>query len=153
MVYEWKVPIYKVPAQDAGEELERISKMHGKLTAEAVVDESRAEDAVLHGCFEWDDQRAAEQYRVSQASKLIRTISVKVEATDDGQPQQVRAFFPVDGSYEPIRKIVSVHDLYARILETAMSELIAFKQKYQTLTELDSLFKEIDRLFTAQGGS
>lgn len=149
MVYEWKIPVYKVPAQAAGEELERIASVHGKLTAESVVEESRDESAVLHGCFEWNDQTAAEQYRVMQAEKIIRTISVKVESADSESPVKVRAFFPIDGEYAPISRIVAVPDMYQKLLQTAMAELSAFKQKYQTIRELDTVFGAIDKLLTA----
>ena len=32
MVYEWKIPKYSLPAQSAGEELERIERKHGRIT-------------------------------------------------------------------------------------------------------------------------
>ena len=43
-------------AQVAGEVCERL-EARGRLTPSDLVDESRAEDAPLHGMFTWDDSK------------------------------------------------------------------------------------------------
>lgn len=49
MVYKWKMPgLYDIPAQAAGEELDRIYEEKGELQARDVVNESRPETAPLH---------------------------------------------------------------------------------------------------------
>ncbi len=57
MVYQWKPTAnFKIDAQTAGDELERIASMREKLTPEVIVDESRPEAAILHPCFDWNDE-------------------------------------------------------------------------------------------------
>lgn len=146
MIYKWKVPVFEVSAQTAGEELERITEKHGKLTPKAVVDESRSETAPLHDCFEWDDKTAAENYRCQQAAKIIRSIVVEVEPKTNTEPVDVRAFVSIGGEYKDIKTVVSTHDYYASMLETAFAELDAFRQKYSRLQELATVFVAIDAL-------
>lgn len=70
---------YGVSADVAGRELDRINRLHGKVTSAAVVDEARPDDAPLHPAFEWDDAKAAERFRLNQASTLIRAVVVVPE--------------------------------------------------------------------------
>ena len=111
MVYAWKLPgIVPVDAQTAGDELSRIYKRDGGISLKTVVDESRGKDAPLHGCFEWDDTKAAEKYRQSQAAHIIRSITVVTEiAADNGSPMAVRAFVTTKTTpnYEPIQAVIS----------------------------------------------
>ena len=62
MIYKYKATQYKVPAQKAGEYLEKLNAKEGGLTAERLLDVSRPKRALLHDCFDWDDTRAAEKY-------------------------------------------------------------------------------------------
>ena len=73
MVYEWKIPKYRLPAQKAGEELERIERKHGVVTPRNVLEESRPGKAILHDLFEWNDSRAAERFRLV-VSRIFRTL-------------------------------------------------------------------------------
>ena len=52
------------------------------LTPEAVVNEARDEDSVLHRDFQWNDAVAGELYRLQEARKIIRAIVV-VDPTGD----------------------------------------------------------------------
>lgn len=59
--------------------LERITQANsGRLTPEAVVQEAKSKDSPLHDCFEWDQRKAAHQYRIWQARELITSIKVEV---------------------------------------------------------------------------
>ena len=145
MVYQWKIPLYKVDAQAAGEELERIANSRQSLTPDAVVDESRAETAVLHGCFEWNDEAAAERYREAQAQHLIQNmVTVAIDGEDLKQP--VRAFVSIQRDYKPIDIVIKSHDYREEMLLRAMSELHAFQNKYSELSELSEVFASIGSL-------
>ena len=75
MVYEFKPCSYiKASAQVAGEMCEQLSKTGG-LTPKRLVDANRAEDAPLHGEFEWNDTVAAEAYREGQAAHINLCLS------------------------------------------------------------------------------
>ena len=145
MTYQWKIPgIIPVDAQKAGEELDRIYKAKGRLEPSDIVEESRSATAPLHSCFEWDDQKAANKYRESQAMLIVRSI-VTVQGGNEG-PQQVRAFVHVEQSYKPISVVVNSEKQMAALLETALSELRAFKRKYETLKELSPVFDAIEEV-------
>lgn len=149
MTYQWKVPIYSIPAQEVGEELERIKAQRGRLTPEDVVDESRDENAVLHSCFEWDDHTAAEQYRCSQASKILRTIVTTMDSPVGNEPVTVRAFINIDGEYENINRVVKAPDMYDTMMSEARKELDAFRQKYRSLSALTGVLRVIDDFLIA----
>jgi len=66
-------------AKAALAEITRMSKENGgKITAEAVLAAARDSDNPLHDYFEWDDDKAAEKYRIMQARALIRCCRVEV---------------------------------------------------------------------------
>lgn len=75
LIYQWKLPgIMPVDAQTAGNELQRIYERDGVIEPETVVLESESPSAPLHSCFEWDDEKAAHKYRITQAQGIIRAI-------------------------------------------------------------------------------
>ena len=154
MVYDWKIPM-SVDAQSAGEELARIENKNGALTPESVLEESRAENAVLHDCFEWDDSIAAEKYRVNQARFIIRNIVTVGTISKDNTPKNVqfRAFVNVSdnsaGKFISIKTAMSNEDYKAQVLRNAAMELKAFKTKYQIYSELADVFVAADE-FLAQ---
>ncbi len=145
MTYQWKVPIPKVDAQIAGEELERISREVGTLRPEQIVDASRDEKAVLHGCFEWDDAAAAEGYRKSQAQDILRNI-VTVDVCGEESKAPVRAFVNIRNEYIPIMDVIVSVDYSSEMLAAALKELRSFKQKYSTLSKLSGVFVAIEQL-------
>ena len=150
MVYQWKLPIFKIEAQAAGEELERITRETGSLKPEAVVDASRDPSALLHECFEWDDSVAAENYRQTQAQGIIRNIvTVNVSGAEVEKP--VRAFVNIQRDYKPIEKVMATTEYKDEMLENALRELDAFKVKYAALEQLDGVFASIDELKAASG--
>lgn len=141
MVYRWKtVSGIKADAQQAGEQFEKLEKTVG-LTAQTVLDANREENTPLHDEFEWDDAVAAELHRLEQARLLIRMICVSPEKQE--QNTNVRAFFKVSDAngYESLNVIIKDEDKYSKLLEQAISEFKAFKNKYHSLTELTPLFE------------
>lgn len=155
MVYQWKRNM-AVPAQIAGEHLERLESQHGSLSTSLVVEDARPETALLHSCFEWDNTVAAEEYRKTQAGFILRNlITVNIvpnEETDEEiiEQSEVRAF--VNVSIEENRGFVSVNTAMAnrnmreQVLSNALLELNAFRRKYNQLEELSRIFEEIDNV-------
>lgn len=145
MTYQWKTPyLMPVDAQKAGEELDRIFSKIGALDPSSVVDESRPATAPLHPCFEWDDAIAAEKYRETQASCIIRNITVVSENSE--QPNEVRAFVHVQKTYQPIRIVLSDEEKMAEMLQNAVRELRSFQDKYKSLKALEPVFNAIEGL-------
>src|SRR5262245_27290044 len=65
-------------AEVVEEALAEISDERGFLTPRAVVEAARPEGSTLHPYFLWDDQAAAEEYRLAQARHLVRSVTVRV---------------------------------------------------------------------------
>jgi uncharacterized protein YfiM (DUF2279 family) len=116
-----------VSAEDALDELTRIHASAG-LSAKAVVDESRPDDAVLHPVFEWDDEVAGERYREHQATTLIRSVRIVVDPADETGSVTEPAFINVSqagqpGVYEPPSTVAESVSYLAMATENAMREL------------------------------
>lgn len=144
MVYTWRPgSVHKVKASVAAAECERLES-EGRLTAEAMVEDSRPEDAPLHCEFQWDDSIAAEEWRKSQARGIINSLVVVSE-----QHQPVRAFVNLSvksPEYTNIHTVVQNRSTAEMLLENAKRELRAFQIKYQDLVEFADLFTVIEKL-------
>ncbi len=144
MVYKFKTGSHiKADPQLAGEMLEHL-EAENNLTAKALVDANRAEDAPLHNEFEWNDSIAAEAYRETQARHIINCIEIVRE-----EKEPVRAFFSIsraEPEYRHIDAIMKEEDKRQTLLNLALSELLAFKKKYAQLNELAAVFAAIDEV-------
>lgn len=138
--------MYPVPAQQAGEELERIYGKRGTLEAADVVDESRPEEATLHPCFEWRDPVAAELWREHQARGIINCI-ITVKKTKSGEDAPTRAFFhTVTDGYDPVDVVLKTPDKLEALKQSAFRDLEAFRAKYETISELAPIFEAVERV-------
>lgn len=122
-------------ADTVGKTLAEINNKHGLLTGQLVVDESRPDEAPLHGCFEWNDEVAGELYRVDQARKIIKGVQVITE--EHPEPQAVYVHVPKDdiaeAAYHPVEVVVARPDMYA----AALSQLVGkMKQAQEAVTLL-----------------
>lgn len=151
MVYKWKVPLYKtVSAQQAGEHIEELDRIHGEVTPQILLDDSRPEDAVLHPCYEWDDSVAAEKYRLHQSKKIIGNLVVV--SVSDGKKEEevpcVNAFVTVKdrnekASYRPTIVALSNDEMKDQVTKNAVVELKMFKNKYDGLVDFAAVIKEV----------
>ena len=140
MTYQWKVPgIMPVDAQTAGNELQRIYERDGVIEPETVVEESENPSAPLHSCFEWDDEKAAHKYRITQAQNILRAIVV----VDEAKQPDTRAFVNVQREYHPVSVVVRNPEKREILLQNALNELRWFERKYHTLQELSNVFAAI----------
>jgi len=135
------------------DELTKIAdKNGGSLFPEAVVAAAKSRRSPLHTVFQWDDDVAANLFRVDQARHLIRSVEVTYVELPEAP---VRAFHiqrieEVDGSernaYWNTDEILSDPDTRIDLLERAISDLKAVRQRYRVLTELSEVFSEIDKV-------
>ena len=124
-----------VKAQDAGEELERISKEHGEVTPPLVVDEARPEESPIHEVFEWDDYVAAESHREHQARQLIRSIQV---VKPEGNTEPVFIHIHSEQAYLPTKTVVNDVDFFAEAKRSAEKRL---QEASASLNQLKSIAK------------
>ena len=141
-------------AQDAGELIERLEKENGEVTKESFLNASRPEDSPTHNCFEWDDTKAAEKFRLHQSLNVINAVQVIVVSEEkDNKEKRVPAFVKVttqtakeQASYNSISIALSDKIKREIVLKNAVKELKSFKQKYSQRKELAKVFEEIDKL-------
>jgi hypothetical protein len=128
-----------VKAGVAGHELERIrSESNGQLHASTVVEESRAEDAPLHPVFEWDDGKAADEYRKNQARQLISSIRVVYESPDASRQSRMYVNVTTGGGRHYMPSIEAMADDELR--EQVLNRLLKMLNHYDTdLRELKGL--------------
>ena len=132
------------PAKVAAE----IEAIGDSATPEQVLEKARSSDTELHKCFEWRDDVAAEKYRLVQARQVCNSL-VFVKDNPPGKPPfQFRLFFNTDASngYKATRLILQNPEQFDALLQTAIRELKALKDKYKMIQELRSVFEEIDKL-------
>ena len=147
MVFKWVLNVEKIKditAEQAAQELIRIENKHGIIMPKLIVDESRSESAPLYKWFEWDDTKAAEQYRETQASHLIRSI-IRTDIQQD-ECLLVRAFIHIQDDYMSIENVLTVTEWRNEMLDNAKKELKAFTIKYQNLCELKNIITEIKNI-------
>jgi hypothetical protein len=122
-------------AEVAAEVFGRLAAEHN-LTTESVVEEARSADSPLHPAFEWDDPRAAHQYRLDQARHLIRALVV---IPDNGQPPvQIYVHVSDVGRYEPTHLLVQQPDRWRLAYEDAQRDLQSAARKIRALDSYSS---------------
>lgn len=138
----FKINFYKADAEKCYKELQSIGD---KCTAEQVVEKAKDKNTELHKCFTWDNDIAAEKWRLHEARVLISNI-VYTQDKESNEPSKVRAiyFSDTEKSYKPISLIIQNKSEYEQLLERAYSELRSFKQKYSSLNELSEIMELID---------
>jgi|SRR5580700_2392435 two-component system cell cycle response regulator CtrA len=110
----------------------------GDVTAEAVVQAAHSANSPLRGYFEWDDKKAAHQYRVGQANHMIN--AVRVRFVSEGKEYATRAYRvavkqhegDAAGWDEDERSIEIVRSPNDEIL-AALREVDAWRVKYSHL--------------------
>jgi hypothetical protein len=135
-------------ADKVARELEIIRARRGMLTAPILLDEARKKSHPLHNCFEWNDSKAAEQFRLQQARSLIKSIEVHYEEEGEALERRVYHFTMREDvkQYAPAEIIMmdknSLEYTIRRIekhLDTLAQELAVFSKMTQGTTHEKSL--------------
>lgn len=152
--YKYSSYQYPVPAEVVGKHFEKVEKKYGSITSQNVLESARPKKSPIHSLFEWDDTKAAEKYRLRQATLLITNLAVEVEVPET-KPIICRAYVNVSetkqGTFMKIDSAFKVKETREIVTERALRELQAFKKKYENLEILTNLFSEIDSLIEKVG--
>jgi len=130
-------------AQAVGRELNGIRSSHGSLTPEAIVKTARPKASVLHDYFEWNNRKAAIEYRLWQARVLVCSIVSVRGDTEKGRP--VRSFVSVNHAYEPIEVVLGDAIMRERVLTEIMNGIEAMKEKARAYEELSDVIFSLDK--------
>lgn len=124
--------------QRIGEELAKITDAHdGRLTPDDVVEAAKNPRSALHKHFEWNDQAAAQAFRLDQAREIIRTIRI---VEDESSGELTRAFLSVvdkgGAAYRRVQDVRTSGDLQAAVLQQADRDLEAWQKRYRSIAEI-----------------
>jgi len=122
---------------EAVNELRRLQELYAQLTPEIIVDESEDPDSVLHPIFEWNNDKAAYNYRIQQARILLN--NVKLSVITDGESREVSVY-----------EVTSLRDGYKNI-ETFSNKDIEFVKgniiySLNVLKKKLKLYREFDKV-------
>ena len=134
-------------AKDAAQEIANLRKSAGRVNAETLLEKAADPDSCLHGMFEWNDDQAAHEFRLTQARLVLRSLVID---TPDGNVGRMLVAVSVGSSggrdYVPVQQAMKVPEWREEVLEEALRDLRAFRVRYNTYKELAALVASIDRL-------
>jgi len=134
--------ITKEQAQQFGERISNLIQGTGKVTTTEVLNDAKKQSSPLHNWFEWDNTKAAEQYRKDQARYLLRNI-VEVVIIE-GVRTPARSFFGVqstskqEGYYVTVKDATTKTDYRKELLDKVIVHL-------ENTTTLMRLFKQYEK--------
>lgn len=140
--YSWKNYVFTQDSQKVGEELEELEKV-SEITNKNVLEYARKnKDSELHKCFEWDNEKAGEKYRLIQATNVISSISFVIE---EEPIKKQKVYFSVKSDEKESRKFKNIKDIleddedYKALLNKARKEFETCKDNYDNLIKREDL--------------
>lgn len=148
MVYEysWSGPKRAVSAEKVAKHIEQLEKQYGEVSSEIFLESARSESSEMHKLFEWDDKKAAEKYRIQQATQIIASIRVTV-VSEEQEPVITRAYVqyePRKSGYVSIRAAMDDAEKKGSVMAQARKELKWFTEKYKSFEELSDVIEAIE---------
>ncbi len=140
---EWRMKgLYAGDAKKCYEEVMSLEE----ITPQAVVDYAKQHpDSELYKCFDMNDASAAQKWRIHTARNLIGSF-VLIFKKPEEQPKRVFQITSQSNTYQPIQFFLRNESEYDRLLSRAKEELLAIKNRYKQIVELEGVFKEIEML-------
>ena len=147
-VYKWYPQCEfngKADPEKVGNELAELGET---INERQIVDKARDETTELNKCFEWNDEIAADKFRLEQARRICTMLHVVYldDKQEEDKPKELRMFYhaPSTPGYTQTKVIFKQEDKYEALLTQARYELKCFKNKYSMLQELKPIFDLID---------
>lgn len=144
--YSWKLKSFAkgIDPEEAIKEFERIESFYGKLTPEYILKESWQRDSVLHNAFIWDNNIAAEHFRLQQARNLLNNIQVNI--VSDGEEHQISVYEIINGGEGRIYKniITFTDDDIEFVKKTTIHNLEILKRKLSVYQNFKRVVKHLD---------
>ena len=143
----WGTFKFKADAQKCADEIMEICEELESATPQQIIEKARDSNTELHKCFTWDDTEAAEKWRISEARAVVRNLKI-IEQKPDKQiePTTIRVFYKTDNvsGYKPTKLILKKPDEYKTLVERCRSELLAIKQKFNSISEYEEIWEMIN---------
>lgn len=115
----------------------------GILHCNKVVEWARTHpESALYSVIEWENEKAADEYRLWQVRKLIQLHII----SEDGDPVVVS--LSVDqrsgGGYRSVSDVIKVPDLREIMLQDALNELERMHRKFARVEALAGVWREVE---------
>jgi len=131
--------------------IKSLRDRRGLILPSSVVEAARSSRSPLHKYFDWNDNKAAHEWRLQQARYLIRQCVEVIELVKD-KPQDIHVFVSLPsernkkGGYRLMVDVLNDEERCGKMLQAALDELMRVRNKYANLRELASIFEAIDRV-------
>lgn len=140
-----------------------LLRNEGRISPAILVDAARPKSSPFHDLFEWDNDEAADKYRLAQAAALIRRwkgtiIRMQAETREVHISTTRRVQSPAGerakgaASYSRVEDIMADKSRRADMLETVIRELAAYRRRHAALIELADVWAAIDGVIDVYGG-
>jgi hypothetical protein len=136
--------------QELRRELQKLEDSAGRITPALVLEAARSPASPLHACFEWDDAKAAEAFRIDQARELIRKVRVVV-VNQDVVIRHVAYVHDPDAAareqgYRAIDAIRPDRATAYRVLEAEVARAHALMMRARELSTALELSPQVDQI-------
>lgn len=120
-----------------------IRDADGMITPEGVLARAQNPKSPLHAAFEWDDEKAAVQYRLEQARALVRSYKVKIPELN----VNIRRFTSIETAdgrgYDETTRVLDNPFLRRQLLDRLTAELKAIQSRYERIGEAAGIIGQI----------
>lgn len=148
--YIWKLGSLakEIDPNEAVTELERIENIYGAITPENILEASKSKRSLLHRLFNWNDESAANQYRLQQARTIINNIEIVI--ISDGQPRQMPVFEIITKDDKRIYKSIEEFtiDDAEQVRRQAIREINIWKNKLEYFSQFAKATKKLNEAVT-----
>lgn len=139
-IIKWKIEgKFRADATKCKNEIESIGS---DVKPQQIVDYAKNPDTELHKCFTWDNDLAAEKWRLQEARQVVCSLVIVESNSDYENDTQIRVFHKIDSEdgYKPLQFILQNKDEYKKLLERCEYDLRNLKKKYQNLSEYQEIW-------------
>lgn len=146
--YQWKIKSFgkKIDPDQALEEIRKAENLYGKITAETVLKVAEDDDSPIHELFEWDDSKAAHNYRLAQARTIINNLEVIVISSSEKEIR-IPVFEITKDESEPGRQYKHIDVLTSDdrdyIVQTTIKHIRQLQTKLSAYKDFDSAIKHL----------
>jgi len=146
--YQWKMKSLAkgLEPEQVIRELETVENLYGQLTAENIVSYASKGECLLAQLFEWDDSKAAHQYRLQQARTVLNNIEVKIHS--DGEAKELPVYEVVQkGNGQQYKNVADLdEDDLKQVKAAARQQIASAKQKLAAYSEFDHVIKNLNQV-------
>ena len=136
-------------AQVIGTHLESLG---GEFTPEQVLEEAGSKKSPIHRFFQWNNTKAARQFRLQQARHLVNHLLIVI--TIDNEEVGTKAFHSIEvelgdateKEYSSFEVVINDPDRKNQIIERALAEVEAWTERWtQYSSVFGGVFKAVDK--------